>query len=281
MVRKYLPLLSLACGIGGAVCYVLALTRDYDDSIRHFAAGSPFGVCLFILCAAGIVLGAVSGFLARGANEDVPPQNSVSVTFAGCAAAFMTLASLGYSFVGMTPGLLVFARMFFQACAAVFLLLLAMTKDKSSQLYAGLSLTPTVFFILRLMELYYDSVSYAANSPVKMLRLELCVAFALYFTAEARVALGTTKPSTFVPFATAAMVLGIVGGAGEIVVPLMSAGADLSLVDGAMYLSVALLALFRMYSLRHADPRTAPASDEDAADEAGESDNNDENEANG
>ncbi len=272
MVRKFLPLCSLVCAVGGAACYILALTRDYDDLIRHFAAG-PLPVYLFALCVLGLVIGAVAGFLARGSEEDVPRENPMPVTFIACAASFLTLASLGFSFVGFTPGVLVLARMFFQACAAVFLLLLAMTRDKSSQLYVALSLTPVIFCILRLMEFYYDSTSFAANSPVKMLRLELCVAFALYFTAEARVALGITRPATFIPFANAAAILGIVAGAGEVIVPLMRTGTDLSLIDGVMYLSVGCLALCRVCSLRKAG---APADEID-----NENEMNDENESNG
>ena len=249
MVKRILPFAALGCTAAGTVCYLLAVLNEYDSTIHHFEVGSTKAVAAAVFCLLSLILGAVCGLLYRKSAEVPAEDTPVPVTFAACASALLTVATCFFTLLsGGTVSASGFVSLIFGAAAAVFFFLLAMGHDKHSVTVIGFSLCPICYALVTML-VVYRSMTYAMNSPVKIYAILMWLAFALYFTEEARNALKRTVPWEFALCAVCAMTFGFMQGVTEIVGSLTDPALSFSLLDGVQHTVIGLLALCRLLTV--------------------------------
>lgn len=248
-----LVLISAAfiAAVGAAVFSYLALTDGYDIAIQHFAVGSPFPTIAACLCAAGILLGLAASFTALGRKFAVPEQPGALTVFAASMTGFMLLASFILSMRNLESfSALQIVLLSLMAISSAFFFLVTSNKTARGSGFAFLSLIPIVYAVAAVLAVYFDK-KYGMNSPVKLYDLMMYLSMALFFTSEARVALGRVNSVTYIFFGTCCAVMATAVGGSHFAIALYdTVGHGFSLAESAAHLAIGLFAATRLISFR-------------------------------
>lgn len=253
--------LCLAAGIS----LYSGIIRDFDLSIRHFAAGSPHLTVAVVCTVLSILCGVAAGFLCRKQKSATPSTSASSVLFFGYLAAFLLFARfiLEVQSVMSAPSgtnVLSVLHMICMIGTAAFLFLSMSARTADGTLYSTLSLVAIVFAILSVLLTYFDGEN-PMNAELKSWQLMMLLAQALFFTAESRVALRRCVPATYTALAGLCAALSVSYGLAH--VPLFfynPTGYDAALIESLAHLTLGLYAAARMFSCRE---HPASASNEE------------------
>ena len=213
-------ILLLTAPVFAAARTVMMLTI-YEPDAQYFKYRSPWPT-VFSACLAAVVLAAVvfSCFLR---SEDLPaayPERSSAHVFSALLAGLMMIVNTVYCFIRpATVSVSSEASGYLQRFTSVntvtlvlsgfvvlYMFFSAFPGLASRNVRTVLGFGVTVYFISRLLALYYD-VSSPINSPVRIIDQLACVAAMLFFIGETSLIVGGPKPRYFVPAGTAAILL--------------------------------------------------------------------------
>lgn len=248
--RKRLMICSMAtlvCTFGAAVGLYLALTRGYDPSIRHFAGGSAGAILAMCLSLGGIGIGILAAILLRREKDASVGHPGPLTTFAAIVTAFMLLAVFMLSFRDLARAeTLVQIRILLTALSTLYFFTVTSEKVSAMPLFSFFSLLPILYAVFSILCTYFDN-SYGMNAPVKTYALMMYVAMALFFTAEARCALGIPRPPLYAMYGIACVTMCLVNGISHSMVALNNTvGHGFALVESAAWVCIGLYALCRL-----------------------------------
>jgi hypothetical protein len=266
-LRLALSAASLLFGIGAAVLLYLAFTRSYVETIQHFTLDCPYAVPAVILCAAGCLCALVNGLIFRRSGGGTVGEDRPIAVFASCVLALNGLLVLAFTVIFSAPsGALEWIRMLFLLLASVYYLTALFPAVRGTPLSMLLSLTPAIFGLLSMFTSYFDD-NYAQNSPYKSMLLAAWVGAALFFTAEARIALGRVLPFPHLAYGGICLTLSSAVGFCLAMLALLRGG---DLLEAVPLLSVCLLSGARLLTFRPAPPdekKEAPDAAAETADD--------------
>ncbi len=279
-LRVYRILLCLLglCAAAGAVLLYFAQTVGYDLSIRHFAKNSPYAMGASLSIAAAAVVGLIAAFVLKRKSEQVRLAAPASFfIFASSITGFMMLADFILSIRALSQGLpvLEILQLVLLALSAAFFFLVS-TREKKGDGFALLSLCPMLYALVSVLTVYFDT-TYAMNSPLKSYYLLMYLSMALLFSAEARTAIRALQPFTYTFFGTLCFTVSASVGVSQLAIALYdTVGHGFSVIDSALFITVALFALSRLVSLRietgEENSTTAEEESEDVNTDRAESD---------
>lgn len=252
--RTVLCIGAVLLPVVSAVFLYLGMIGDYDLSIHHFSAGSVrlLLAVLCLLCA--ILLSVAAGWLCRAQKDGISAAGGAFLLFSGYVSAFMLFALLITRLQSIASphtdaSLLDILQLVGMACTAAYLFLSMSEKTAHGTVYTLLSFTAIVFSLLSVLQVYFDG-SYPMNAELKTWQLMMFLAEALFFTAEARVALRRTIPGVYVALAGTCSALTIAWGLSRAMLffydPL---GHDAPLITSLAQLTIGLYAAARMFAV--------------------------------
>jgi len=230
--RKLYSILSLIvsaiAGTGLAVAMSVMMLRFYDTDVHYFMHDTPW----FGLTVSAVIVVAVSAaVLALTQKKDgLPTEHRIGLGVI-CTGVLAAAAMLHFGITDIRALLttemwtqsggyisgsaVLFADRFntvrtvtavFAIVSAVYLALPAFTRGTKRPLRVIFGIGVEVFFIFRLLVLYYD-VTTPLNSPVRMFDQMATVAAMLCFIPEMRFLLSDARPRLYVPLASLAFVM--------------------------------------------------------------------------
>ena len=126
-----LSFIALAAAAGGAVLLFLAMRRDYDTSIHHFAFGSVFAMAAAAVCAGGALLGGIGAIISS--KKLVFAEKDRKNSFIGIFASVLAGLMCGLLFcVGVKNGIpeekpgILLAELTFTVLSAIYFFLKAL-----------------------------------------------------------------------------------------------------------------------------------------------------------
>ncbi len=144
---------------------------------------------------------------------------------------------------------------------AVYFILPLLCRSCKNGTRVALGCLLTVFFIFRLLVLYYD-VSTPINSELKMFDQITVVAAMLYFVYELRFLLGEPKPRIYVPIAITAFIMLATHSTAQIVASIALSINEVSVFTMLMELALALYIFANLVGYltvcKHYEPSPAP-----------------------
>ena len=237
--------------LAAAICLYFAQTVDYDLSIRHFARNSPYAYGFAASVIAALLCGIAAGLLRRKtADRTAGIHTGTLGIFAAAVTAFMLLASFILSIRGLSAGLpvLQIIRPVLMALSAAFFFLVAAREKKTGGAAALLSLCPLLFSLVSVLTVYFDN-SYGMNAPVKICWLLTYIALTRVFTAETRVVLGRALPFWHTLFGVFCLAMTASVGLSQLIISLNdTVGHGFSLIDSALFVSLALYTAVRLFT---------------------------------
>ena len=289
--KKFITLVfGIIAVILAIVCsflFIQAVQKDFDTDIGHFAKESPYIIASVAIMLGGSVLGLIPALLARGVCLDTKAGAGVAVSFVSVFAGALLLASSVFGFVdqGITLpekyAVLTTVSGVIGCLGAFSMLLFAMQGAYRSKLAKLFSMFIPLYFILRVLELYFDT-SVAFNSTTKMIAQLAFVAFSLMCVFDSGLYLGKPSLGKFIFGCTASIVIGAPLGIAALTAQFTKPGSfAVSVVDTCMICGFALFAAVKLYHVARsltecpADEEEAPETEkenaaEDAAEEADE-----------
>ncbi len=149
----------------------------------------------------------------------------------------------------------------FAVIGAVYFLLPVFYGSGKKNAHVFLGCMLTVFFIFRLLVLYYD-VTTPINSEIKMFDQIAIVAAMLYFVYELRFLLGEPKPRIYVPIAITAFIMLATHSTAQIVASIALSINEVSVFTMLMELALALYIFANLVGYltvcKHYEPSPAP-----------------------
>ncbi len=127
----------------------------------------------------------------------------------------------------------------FAVIGAVYFLLPVFSRSEKKNARVCLGCALTVFFIFRLLVLYYD-IATPINSPLKMFDQISIVAVMLYIILELRFLLGEPKPRLYVPLATVAFIMLAAHSTSQIIASIFLSINEISIFTMILELGLAL-----------------------------------------
>ncbi|MBR5680620.1 MAG: hypothetical protein IKX19_08185 [Clostridia bacterium] len=214
--------LIFALAIG--VCYALAMYRDFDFTIGHFALDSvPFHIAA-VVCGIGVLIAAVAYLFSGTMIYDPLPEPTSLSAFSGVLAAAMCLVILYQAILVraaaiptkfITPENL----SLFSALAGLFLGASVLVNFFSAQ-SRGMKTLPVVCAVigalsvnLAMFACYFD-FTVPLNSPVRNLTTLMQAAILLFLFSEARLTLVKGPKELPVPFQIATQYAAVILGLG-------------------------------------------------------------------
>ncbi len=180
--------IALAAAVAGAVSLFLAMERDYEHVIHHFAYGSRLSLTASAICASGVVFALVASFVTS--KKLVLAEKDSKNTFIGMFTSVLAGLMCGLVFcVGVKEGIpaekpgILLAELTFTVLSTVYFFLKAFgacSKKPTLSLFGLLPALMCAFMILRL----YFNADEPLNSPLKIFEIVMLVSFMFYFTAE-------------------------------------------------------------------------------------------------
>lgn len=293
---------SVALAIAAAVVYVIAFSKYYDMEIHHFASNcalaSVFPV-LFALSAAAAVT--IPVFLyRRGTLKDSAPNQAeafilwfISFLFIALALLSMTSAQPGTveneaSSTGFLSGLktmykTAFTRapgvpMNFGAICTFLTLPLALLsavpfifsvseKFRGSALHGAFTFAPILWGAGLLFKYYFDLTEMPLNDPELALTLVCISSVMIFFISESRNALGINSPAISAFASVITISLGGCTAVARIVLNLTKGTAIPPVMENIIFLSVSVLAILRLFTLRDRITATNEPAVSDSTDE--------------
>lgn len=213
--------LIFALAIG--VCYALAMCRDFDFTIGHFALDSvPFHIAA-VLCGIGIFAALIAYFSSGTKILDPLPEPGTLSVFAGLLSAAMCLVILYQAIrdrAAAIPEKLVSPEnlFLFSALAGLFLaasVILGLFPENR-----GMKTIPSVCAVLGALSVNlamfacYFNFTVPLNSPVRNLTTLMQAAILLFLFSEARLTLVKGPKELPVPFQIATQYAAVVLGLG-------------------------------------------------------------------
>ena len=201
-----------ALGVLTAVCYALAMARDFEFDIGHFTRTSLFFRIAEIASILGVALAAVLAvrFYARAAYTSLPAPSGLSV-FGGFVGAVLSVALCLRSVLHYADDLAAetaesLSSVKIALAAAVFGLflaaglILALSKDRRHRWYALICTLLGAFSVNISMFAAYFDFSVPLNSPVRNFTTLCQASVLLFLLSEARIALcDEAKPEELPP----------------------------------------------------------------------------------
>ena len=203
MVKNKKSILAyLLCGavlvaLLGAFCMFLAIVGDYSPELGYFDKGSVKAGVLYAVLTIGVILAAVSWFLFRKSipeNAGIPSPIYTTIVSAALILTLLWQTATDLLHVPSNNPLLPHWSLILASdlLALVFILYLicdsAPKKIRQSPLAVCLSFFPPLYAATRLFIIYLD-LTFAANSPVKVLYQLMYITFMLFLTGTAGLSL--------------------------------------------------------------------------------------------
>ena len=191
--------LSVAISLAGAAMLYLAMERELDFDLKHFAVSTTFATIAASLCGAGFLSAVAGAFVVpKGLDLSVGNRDSVpgiiSSVFAGCmcALSFVFTVWKGMPESGKAKPGLILAEVSFTVLAAVYFILRGSGLFIKKPALALSGLLPALMSAFALLNLYFDEND-PLNAPLKIYRTIMIATFMLFFTAEAGISIGRPK----------------------------------------------------------------------------------------
>lgn len=199
--QKIITLLLLIFAVLAGLFLFLAVRRDFDSDIGHFARGSVLFFCFIGFCLAALALCIGLGAWSKN-HLPLPDNREVSIpqiftAYSAALVAIVIFASNGYSFIkfgGYTlPGLAEWITL--PGVAVFFVLEVSPTRRKSkAHAIAGIFACLSVNFML--FKRYFD-FSFPLNSPIRNALTVMEAALLLFLLSETRSILDKNTPVFF------------------------------------------------------------------------------------
>lgn len=249
-----LSLLSL----GAAGMLTGAVHSGYDRKLHHFASSNGFAAAAAVLCVLGVLVSLAFSLFFRQKKIAAAPAHSSPVLFAGALVGFLLL----FSFIFDIPSAEIWMerlRLAMMALSAFCFLIPVLQPNSFTAARAILSLAPILYTFLSVMNVYFDS-SMGMNAPLKSYYLMMYLSMALFFTAQARLALQRVKTPVYCLFAGFCVILAGAVGIPHIVFALQGYGLPLTLRESILCAAIAVYAALSLFSLREV-PESTPAEE--------------------
>ena len=249
--RTILRTSVLLSAAASAVFSYLALANEYEIPLHQFTRNGIFLPFALGLAAFGILLSAVVAVHDRKVPDGAPSSTHPAILFTGVLSAFLLFASFIFGMMNRTAATSTLATLA-DVCAALTAayLFLAVSRKGSPSITPFLALAGILFGLLSVLQTYF-SETLPINAWTKTSALLVFIAVMLFFTAEARTALGKSSPGRYLFFSGTAAVTCIAFGVSRSI-PAVSDSLALgdSLIDTIAILAIGLFAACRFLTFR-------------------------------
>lgn len=246
-------IIAVALAVIGSVLLVTAVGSEYDISIGHFAVDAVLAPVAFAVMAVGAVLGVVLSFLVKGVSVDTSRGAGLVLSFVSVFSGALILAAAVFGF--FDPGAvlahkyqpLIYIAGVVGIAGALGTLIFAMSGSYKTKLAKGLSLCFPVYFILRVLILYFDTHD-AVNGSVKVMTQLMFIAYALFATFDSGLYIGKKVTGRYFFGCIAAVAVGAPVGIASVITQFTVADVfRFSVVDTCMVCGVAILAAVKLF----------------------------------
>lgn len=224
--KRVISLALATTGVFLLLCtgfFAFALLNGYLPTTGHFAESVFSDVFLPLLYILGVVSFAVFGFLFRSSLTNRQMSGALPVFFASGFAALgfaVWLFSFALDFFGKahtTPATL-FGILLMVFCVLAILYFIANANPTApSRTTAVLLGMGVVLFFLSYAFFAYFDLTFALNSPIKLLDQVTVIAAMLFFLVELRFSFGATSEAVYVPVCMVTILLSGAGGIGALI----------------------------------------------------------------
>jgi len=263
-VRRLCILFAAAlCAISlcAAASLTAAVLTGYDLQLHHFAVSHLPAVLSACFCVLGALVSLAFCVTVRVKKLSAAPSAPVPVTFISALVGFLLLFMFILT-IASAEGWMQRIRLALMALSAFCFLISTQRTASVSPMRALLSLAPIAFAFLAVMESYFDA-SMSMNAPLKSYYLMMYLSMALFFTAEARVALDRIKMPAYCLFAGLCTVLAGAVGLSHILFALRGYALPLTLPESVTAAAIAVYAALRLFSLQPSPEAPAKEADEE------------------
>ncbi len=189
-----LGIASAALGVLGFLFLLIAVLKEYDVSIGHFAKGAVLAPIAYGICIVGVIAAVFAGFVTKDFKIMHGKNAGVFLSFTSALSAILMIASViltyveytsnGYSLTTINYLSVLFGIM--GAAALILFLFYGAYRTQASQL---LSYAIPVYFIFETLVQYFDKTT-AINSPLKILSQLAFVSYAVMTTFDCGLYIG-------------------------------------------------------------------------------------------